>query len=299
MIKKGFKFVLIILFIWWINCGKEKPNIPDPKVLIRHGEYENALKAAEDWASIEPTNLDRIVMVGVARASLFASQLTTGSIGEEGLANPFSSSQGHVVIDSNKVSLVLKDIEKGKSIASMPQLLSLFIEDALSVTAFESPVFFDFLTEVVAKAIGSLSLEPTQKREVTPLLFELIAYGVAHNARLETLRSLWNVAEYLLSNNVIFPDKEQHNAWKSYLALARIVILVKDKELKLAAGELAVSIVENNPFLVIAVRCDLASPYEELIKALYWERKLKERLEHAVREAEGCTPGTYAPQVVK
>ena len=295
-----FKRALItFIVILMANCGgKQRPNIPDPKVLIRHGEYERALKAAKAWVSCEPNNVERVVMLAVAKAVFYASKASEKTSGGEGsLADPFASPK-EVKVDLSKVTEVLKDLMKAQKMSSMVKAVSLFIEDALSVSAFDLPERFDFLAEVI-KIAAAIPSDSKERRELGAWILETVAYGAEHEAKLMTLKLLWSKVKDLIGKEYKFPLKEQKIGWRWYLSASRLVIAVDDKELRREVGNLAVSIVENNPTLAIAVRCDLASPYDLLKKALYWEKDLRARLEHAVREAEGCTPGTYAPGVAK
>ena len=55
-------------------------------------------------------------------------------------------------------------------------------------------------------------------------------------------------------------------------------------------------VLETNPDIAIAARCDYASPFGKLKMALAYKRNLAGRLEAATSAAVGCTRGTYAPE---
>jgi hypothetical protein len=89
-------------------------------------------------------------------------------------------------------------------------------------------------------------------------------------------------------------------AWRLFRSIGGLAITMAhaapDDDLTSVLQGAASAVIESNPSIVIAARCDLGSPFDQLKTSLAHERELLIRLEKAVVEAKGCSRGTYAPE---
>jgi hypothetical protein len=111
------------------------------------------------------------------------------------------------------------------------------------------------------------------------------------------LLNLWNSCFSLTGGS--FDSKDDVHAWRLFQSISKMAFFINSREPR---GDLAnvllgaaVTVIEANPEIAVPVRCDLASPYEDLKKAMAYNRENMARLENAVKEAAGCTRGMYAP----
>jgi hypothetical protein len=113
------------------------------------------------------------------------------------------------------------------------------------------------------------------------------------------LLDAWNGSYSLLGGSMDVGDDDPL-AWKLYSATTGLAVtlnsIARDSDLTKVVLRSAVEVVEHNPGITIAVRCDLASPFADLRAALTYDRKLLGRLERAVASAVGCSRGKYAPR---
>lgn len=113
------------------------------------------------------------------------------------------------------------------------------------------------------------------------------------------LLDAWNGSYSLLGGSMDAGDDDSL-AWKLYTATGGLAVtldsVARDSDLTKVVLRSVVEVVEHNPDITIAVRCDLASPFDDLRAALTYDRELLGRLERAVAPAVGCSRGKYAPK---
>ncbi len=111
------------------------------------------------------------------------------------------------------------------------------------------------------------------------------------------LLAIWNGCYSLTGGS--FETPSDVDAWRLLQSIAVLALFVKsagtDEDFADVLLGAAVNVIEANPTIAVAVGCDLSSPYEDLKKAMAYNREHLARLENAVRDAAGCTRGTYAP----
>lgn len=114
----------------------------------------------------------------------------------------------------------------------------------------------------------------------------------------QRLLDAWNGSYSLLGGSMHTGDDDVM-AWKLYSAVAGLAVVLdeiaRNSDLTKVLLRSAVEVVEENPSIAIAVRCDLASPLEQLRKPLSYDRDLAGRLERALAPATGCNRGKFAP----
>ncbi len=111
--------------------------------------------------------------------------------------------------------------------------------------------------------------------------------------------AIWEGCSALMGAAFAVTDDAQ--AWLLFDSLGGIAVVVEDaapnSDLSLLLLDSVVVVLESNPEIAIAARCDLSSPFDDLRLALAHKRNLAGRLEAATSGAVGCTRGTYAPGV--
>lgn len=115
----------------------------------------------------------------------------------------------------------------------------------------------------------------------------------------ERLLEAWN-GSYSLLGGSMGTEEDHYLAWKLYTAIGGLAVVLdsaaRDSDLTTVVLRSAVEVVEQNPAITTAVRCDLASPFDGLRAALTYDRELLGRLERAVAPAVGCSRGKFAPK---
>ncbi|MCP4601428.1 MAG: hypothetical protein GY847_13045 [Proteobacteria bacterium] len=113
------------------------------------------------------------------------------------------------------------------------------------------------------------------------------------------LLSIWNACFTLSGGSTEAADEVE--AWRLFCSIGGLAVIMHnvspDSDFSSVLLRAAIGVIENNPDIAIAARCDLASPFDNLKSAVSHKRTLLGRLEMAVAAATGCTRGTYAPEV--
>ena len=120
--------------------------------------------------------------------------------------------------------------------------------------------------------------------------------GVTPDA--QRLLDAWN-GSYSLLGGSMQTGEDDFLAWKMYKAVAGLAVVLdeiaRDSDLANVVLRSAVEVVEQNPNITTAVRCDIASPLAGLRKPLSYDRELDGRMERALAPAAGCNRGKFAP----
>ncbi len=111
------------------------------------------------------------------------------------------------------------------------------------------------------------------------------------------LVEIWNGIYSLLGGQVKFVSPK--SAWRFFTNLSNIALAVfnplKHGEFEYLLMKTAIYTAEMNPQIAVAVRCDLASPYDKLKRTVSSKQELSGSLARAVSSATGCKMGKYAP----
>jgi hypothetical protein len=111
------------------------------------------------------------------------------------------------------------------------------------------------------------------------------------------LVEIWNGTYSLLGGSV--QTNSALFAWQLYMGLTRVALRMwnplEHNDFSFLLINTAIEVVENNPQIAVAVKCDLSSPYEQLRSEVSAKVDLLGRLERAVSAATGCSRGRYAP----
>jgi hypothetical protein len=265
-----------------IGCGG-KPTVQraDPYLLLTEGQF------AEARAAIVTENARDPMSRAIVAVSLAAEDPSTrnGALAIEALTD---------------------DRGQSETLAAVARALNLAFYIPQPVSAEVSLL----ISEV---ALGTLGQGPLASPSVTPppasdgtrdtALFALervkialdqpnVAFGPSR------ILAIWNGCLALMDNALATPEEAQ--AWLLFHSLGNMAAVVQNaapnSDLALVLLKSAVAVVEGNPSIAIAARCDLSSPFESLKMALAHKRNLAGRLGKATSGAVGCTRGTYAPE---
>jgi hypothetical protein len=189
------------------------------------------------------------------------------------------------------------------------------VANALNLAFYiPQPVTAEISLSISEVALGALGQGPlaapgskgtsvsNETRKVAVFALERVKIALAQpHVAFESSRilALWNGCSALMAGAFAAPDDAL--AWLLFDSLGDIAVVVQDaapnSELSLLLLESVVVVLESNPEIAIAARCDLSSPFDNLKLALAYKRNLAGRLEMATSGAVGCTRGTYAPDV--
>ncbi|MDJ0763799.1 MAG: hypothetical protein QNJ97_12525 [Myxococcota bacterium] len=273
----------VLLSFLFIGCGGAQIREgADPLALLRQGRFAEARSVAEHRGVADPT------MRAVVALSLVAE-------------TPKPSRGAKAV-----VALAEGTNEIGAAAAAVEMLDLAF--------TIEKPISTEAAMLISEAALGSVGYGPL-KAETVPSLPPGMASRALGTAVLERvffaldgsnaavdlnrLLTIWNSCFTLGGGSAAAEDEVQ--AWRLFRSIGGLAVIVEgvapDSDLSKVLLAAAVAVVESNPNIAIAARCDLASPFDQLKMAVAHNRNLLGRLEGAVVAATGCTRGTYAPEV--
>ena len=113
----------------------------------------------------------------------------------------------------------------------------------------------------------------------------------------QRLLTIWNSCFSLDGGS--FETNNNYQAWRLFKSISTMALFINAAEpssdLAHVLLNAAVKVIESNPEISVAARCDLGSPFERLKSAMAYKREKMARLEKSVAAATGCTRGTYAP----
>ncbi len=270
--------IFVFLFALFAGCGgSQKGAVSDPVELLKAGKANEAREAAE-LATLSPEMKAAVIALS------------------------YIIEQRH----KEATAALRKPLGEYHSMAAATAMLEtakLLPENVLTLSSLST----------VETALGAIGLGPSApagskpissigpaSREIAVLILERIAVIVeAPDSSISSakLLVLWNGCFHLDGGN--FRGKDDAQAWRMFTSIALIAIFAdkvfRGEDLTLALLGAAVSVVESNTGIQTAVRCDLASPFDALKKAVAYNRPLLGRLEFAVKDSVGCTRGTYSP----
>ncbi len=182
------------------------------------------------------------------------------------------------------------------------------------VFTIPQPIVVDLSTVVAETALGSVGQGPlapstapaipvgAASRGLAVAVLERVYLGLSQpDISIDSSRLLiiWNGCFTLSGGSTEMADDTE--AWKMFYSIGGLAVIMSNiapvSDFSTVLLGAVVRVLENNPNIAIAARCDLASPFDELKQALAHKRTLLGRLEMAVAAATGCSRGTYAPEV--
>jgi len=277
MTGRGCLATLVGTFVLASCSAPQPPPPPDPRVLMRRGDYGQAVAEAERQGGSNPT---------VAQLALLAAA-RSAQAGPEG-----------------PTATATADLERAVARGSRGAALAAYAAEVSGSMAFAEDRFIACtrVVEPVVQAWGGTAAADDVRRGAVALL-ELAAYGAEHRAPVGALEPLLHQAELLLAGsttNLGFPEDERRRAWGCFRAagsLAASTDRPESRDFALRAATLAVLVAEANENLAIAITCDYGSPRDRLREVLRRQNEptLLQRFSAALERAEGCTLGAYAP----
>lgn len=281
----GMRFGLIRV-LWGVvvmfGCGAHREgNDVDPVSLLKAGLCEDALVAAQSSTTIDPQTKRAVVA--------FCSVVTTQGGGS------YRKAVAVLQEETGEMHAVVSAREMLDAALLFPTPLSATLSTALAEVALGAAGYGRLAPKdgIAVDAVGAAT------RALAVSVLERLAVALDTTSRLDTagLLVIWNSCFSLMGGS--FEAEDAHQAWRLYAAVAAVAIFTAaeapNSDIAEALLGALVTVVEVNPDIQPAVRCDLASPFEELKNALAYKRPLLGRLEEAVKGAIGCTRGTYAP----
>ena len=271
---------LVLCMFTLVSCGSRQTGTDtDPLSLLRQGRFPEARIAAVEAGLDSDTNRAVAALTYIADSPVKSSALLT-------------------------VKTLNRDVGSIRSAAVATEMLTL---------AFELPSPTPELSLLAAEtALGAVSYGPyspgtkpilnvgAASRNLSGAVLERAALALsrpdAHIDR-QRLQKIWNAC-YSLDGGT-FEAEDDAAAWRLFTSIGAIAVFLAKSD---PIGDLtnvllgaAVTVVETNPDIAIAARCDIASPFDDLKAAMAYKRELLARLEAAVKDAVGCSRGTYAP----
>jgi hypothetical protein len=264
-----------------IGCGaRAKARKAAPHELLKQGRYAEARAAV--LAKNDRTPKDRAV---------FAAAL---------IAETPSTDNAEQAIEAMSTGAGDEDI------ASAATKLLKFAYEIRQPLDTETSFIF---AEVAIGALGHGPLAPSTEQiyvEETNRRVGIAALDRVRSAISETtatfntsrIHTIWNGCFALLGSQLEATD--DFEAWEMFQNIGGIAAVVQralpNSALGTALLDAAIIVLEINPEISIAAKCDLGSPYDALRAALAHDRSRAGRFELAVSGAVGCTRGTYAPE---
>lgn len=272
---------LLLVAVFLFACGAKQPTqATDPLTLLKEGRYPEARVAAVNAGLDNDTN----------RAIAALTYVTE---------SPVASSAKLAVNTLNK------DAGNVRTAAVVTLMLGL-------TSALPPPVSPDVSMAIAESALGAVSYGPyapgtkptltvgAASRELAGLVLARVGFALA-NAEFQVgrqrLLQIWNSCYSLDGGD--FEADGAYRAWRLFKSISTIAIFMgrvdPTDDFTNALFNAAITVVEANPEITIAAKCDLGSPYDDLKKALALKRDLLGRLETALSGATGCSRGTFAP----
>lgn len=268
----------IFFALMWLGCQSPVPQNPlDLNRLMQQGNCQQIEK-----------ELQQTTLSASTRGALAACSLTH--------ANPTSSKQA-------ALQYLVNNNSSQKEIAAQSMLHFAALHPTPSSAYIESVFEISFaISGYGPSAISAMNSQNSHSSQqlVVDILKFLRASCLDSNRTAcgELISEVWNGCLQMLNGS--FVGATDYLAWQLYTNFAAVALSIWDPMNKtdLAVGmmQATIAIVENNPPISVAARCDLSAPYEKLKNALSKNISLLGRFERAVSAATGCTRGRYAPQ---
>jgi hypothetical protein len=205
----------------------------------------------------------------------------------------------------------VKALLEGTSSVGAAAAASDMLEIAFELPPIENVEFSIVLVETAVGAVGQGPYAPSTapvmpvgaaSRALAVSVLERIFLALAGRQILidfDRILGIWNACFTLTGGATEAADDVE--AWRFFHSLGGLAVIINDaapdSDLTTVLLSASISVLEQNPSIAIAARCDLSSPFEGLKLAVAYKRKLLVRLEGALAAASGCTRGTYAPEV--
>lgn len=277
----SFTGLLIFMAFHLAACsGAVQKTSRTPEDMLAEGRYEAAREAAQSGA--ESTPLDRAI---VAMSHLAQNPGNDGAkLALEALSR-----------DSSDVASEVAAAEMLRLVHVVPPSANADFEVLAAQVALGAVGVGRMATTSRSASVGTEA-----SRILAVAVLEQLSLWAALDNRApdsERLLEVWNGAFTLLGGG--FSVSSSGLAWRMYMSVASLAVLgdqiAPGSDLSKVLLRSAVSVVEENESISIAVRCDLASPFDQLRSALARDRDLLGRLERSVATATGCSRGKYAP----
>lgn len=274
---------LMLIIALLAGCGGAQQAEPrDPVALLVAGRYAEARSAAEAGSGDEL--MDRAVVALSHLAESLEPQYQARALDA-------------LITGGNEVAAAAA----ADSMLGLVTRLPADVPDAVSLAAVEVALAAAGRGPMARVQAGPVPGSEVARSLAASLLERLHLWLATGDVAPDPTRLLdaWN-GSYSLLGGSMDAGGDDPQAWRLYTAIGGLAVtldsIARDSDLTKVVLRTAVEVVEHNPSITIAVRCDLASPFDDLRAALTYDRELLGRLERAVAPAVGCSRGKYAPQ---
>jgi hypothetical protein len=271
------RWLAIVLLLAGHGCsGRQGPERPSVRALLRNGRYAEAVTEAERLVRENPGQPRHLAVLAVAHAAA-----------EAPAAQPAQA---------------IATLRQAANASSRGRAADDFAAEAAGSNAFQQDRFATAAATVLALlADWTPERADTDATRAATGVLVLAAHGAEAAGTVDAVTRLLERAGALIdraTEGFAFGASDVYAAWVCFRSaglLADAASRGRARELSWAAAELAVRIVEANPDLAIPIECDLSSPKDLLRDVLRYDQGLLRRFEDALESATGCAPGTYAP----
>lgn len=273
--------IVLLAAVLFVGCAGSQPSpSEDARALLIEGRFAEARKAALRQGDRSPENRGIIALATLAR-----SPTSTGATEAVIALTEGASGVGATVAAAQLLTLT------GELQAPPNSDLAVLIAEAALGGAGQGPY----------TPKGTLPIPVgTATRQVASKTLERMFLSLAvGEMTIDTKRLLriWNGCFTLLGGVLETPDDA--TAWSLFRSIGGLAIVLHngapDDELAQVLLRSAVAVIESNPSIALAARCDLATPFDALRTSIKQDRALARQLEQAVASAAGCSRGTHAP----
>jgi len=264
-----------------IGCGgAQAPGDRGPVDLLLSGDWEGARAAVEERGTDSPEDRAVVALSHLAQSPGRAS--ATVAVGV------LSAGPDAAVAEAGAADML-----------ELLARLDLPAEEELPLLAVETALGAVGLGPLARSSPTGSAVGPASRDLAVAVLERLSTWARSSSAAPSPARLLdaWNGAYTLLGGSPVLQGAP--DAWRLYSAVGWLAVMAAESDpdagLSGVLLDFAVGVVEGNESIVVAVRCDISSPFDRLRPAIARDRKLLGRLERAVASASGCSRGTYAP----
>ena len=272
---------VLLLAVILFACGAKQPSQSlSPLALLEAGRYTEARVAAVAAGLENDTNRAVAALTYVADSPTDASAKLA-------------------------VSTLNKDAGNVRTAAVVTQMLTLASELLPSVSVDVSMAIAESALGAVSYGPYSPGTKPTltvgaASRALAGAVLERVSLALSGSdiqVSRQRLLQIWNSCYSMDGGD--FDADGAYRAWRLFKSISAIALFMARVDLTddftSALFSAAITVVEANPEITIAAKCDMASPYDEMKNALAQKRDILGRLEAALSGATGCSRGTYAP----
>jgi hypothetical protein len=272
---------MLLLAVWLTACGARSiMEKKSPRELLEAGRYAEARAAALEAGLADQTNRAIVALSHIAETPTSESAEKAVSVLADDARNVRAAATAMEMLE---LTFVIPQ-------PVTPEVSILAAEAALGAVSYGPLAITNTPSITVGAASRDLAVAVLE-RVAEPLMLSDVS------VQSDRLLAIWNSCFSL--DGGTFEAQTDFNAWRLFRSISTIALFVNRAQptsdfANVLLGA-SVTVIESNPEISVAARCDLGSPFEDLKSAMSHKREEMGRLEKSVTKATGCTRGTYAP----